>query len=147
MKKLLLLLPIVLLTACDRPLSSTELTCELDIDWQNNTPIHLSNDAKIALTQTNINLQTFNNYAKITIDGITTTFEKIIERQYGQNQDTSYKGNFPDSTRTAVLTISKDTQKNEIFDYVIEFTSIQVIEDNGDNVTLSFSCIPTTNKK
>lgn len=147
MKKLLLVLPILVLAACDKPTSNTELTCKLDLNWQNNVPIHFVNDAQMAFTETNINLQTFKNYVKITVDGITTKFEKIIERQYGNTQDTSYKGNLPGSIRTAVLTISKNTQTNKIFDYTIEFVGLQIIEEHGNDVTLNFQCSPTTNQK
>ena len=34
MKKILLLLPVLALTACDKPTSNADLTCDLDKNWQ-----------------------------------------------------------------------------------------------------------------
>ena len=84
MKKLLILLPIIALTACDRPKHTLELTCELDLEWQNNFPIRLntkpSGEYDITFTNVKINLQLFDNYAKLTLDDITTTLEKVKEK-------------------------------------------------------------------
>lgn len=150
MKKLLILLPIIALTACDRPKHTLDLTCELDLEWQNNFPIHLntkpSGEYDITFTNVKINLQLFDNYAKLTLDDITTTLEKVKEKTYGNIKDTSYKGNFPGSQRTAFFTISQNISSNKMFDYNIEFVGTQIIEEHGDNVALSFFCEPVTNK-
>ena len=151
MKKILFLLPILALTACDKPTSTANLTCEFDWNWQNNNTIYLDTTPQgnhdIKITNANVKVVTFDTYAKVTANDITTIFEKVKEIKFEHEFGTInivYQGNFPDSSRTALLTVQANIVDKTISSYDIEFTNIKVIDpDNKDDeITLSFNCTP-----
>jgi hypothetical protein len=148
MKKILLLLPLAL-AACDRPTSTTNLTCSVDKYWQRSNALYLNNayydPAARDDVDVNVTVTTYDDYAKVTVNGITTTFEKVSEsKDYGEFGyiDITYKGNFPDSERTALLSIYADITKREILNYNLAFIGQKVKNSNGKETSMSFSCSP-----
>lgn len=144
MKKLVLLLSVLVLAACDRPTSVAELSCNLDKHWQSVDILFLQNfysDNEYSDTDINIKVATYENYAKVTFDNITTVFEKVLEdKSYGEfgRVSITYKGNFPGSERTAVLDVLGDITNKKILEYQIKFIG----EKFADNGIITRFCTP-----
>lgn len=151
MKKILLLIPLAL-AACDRPTSTADLTCSVDKYWQRSNVLYLNNNYYDPAGKDNANIDvkviTYDDYAKVTADGITRTFERVIERkdngEFG-NVDITYKGNFPGSERTALLSIYGDITNKQILQYSLSFIGQKTKNDAGREFSMSHSCHP--NKK
>ncbi|MBP5485803.1 MAG: hypothetical protein J6Y07_03805 [Alphaproteobacteria bacterium] len=149
MKKFLLLLSILGLAACDRPTSNAELTCTVDKHWQRSNVLYLNNNyydpAAREDTEIKVKIVTYDDYAKVTVDGVITTFEKVIERrdngEFGYVSLT-YKGNFPDSERTALLDIYGDITNKQILQYQLSFIGQKTKNDSGREFSMSHSCRP-----
>lgn len=149
MKKILLLLPLAL-AACDRPTSTTDLTCSVDKYWQRSNALYLNNayydPAARDDVDVNVTVTTYDDYAKVTVNGITTTFEKVSEsKDYGEFGyiDITYKGNFPGSERTALLSIYGDITNKQILQYSLSFIGQKTKNDSGREFSMSHSCHPT----
>lgn len=147
MKHALVLLPVITLAACDRPTSMAELSCDMDTYWRRANVLYLENsyqDNDPSGTKINVKVTTYNNYAKVTFDNITTTLEKVVESkdngEFGKLHIT-YKGNFPGSERTALLYVYSDITKKEILQYSISFMGEKNVY-NGQEFSVNRSCIP-----
>ncbi len=145
MKKFLpLLLSTLVLAACDKPTSTSNLTCNVDKGWRYDR-LYISNNYYDFSQQENIDVKfvTYNNYAKVTVDNITTTFEKVAERkdngEFGYVSIT-YKGNFPGSERTALLSIYADITKKLVLSYNFSFIGQKMRLDNGKEMSVGLSC-------
>ncbi|MBQ6027820.1 MAG: hypothetical protein IJL21_04705 [Alphaproteobacteria bacterium] len=149
MKKILLLLPLAL-AACDRPTSTTDLTCSVDKYWQRSNALYLNNayydPAARDDVDVNVTVTTYDDYAKVTVNGITTTFEKVSERR--DNGEFGYigliyKGNFPSSERTALLDIYADITNKQILQYQLNFIGQKTKNEfSGRETSISRVCHP-----
>ena len=144
MKKILLLLPVLALTACDKPTSNADLTCDLDKNWQRDN-VEYTTDADGHFidahnTKKDVSVVTYEDYADITVDGITRRFERVVERkdrgEFGYVNIT-YKGNFPGSERTALLSVYGDITNKQILQYDVIF-----LGKKAGKYTVQHSCIP-----
>ncbi len=147
MKKLALILPILVLTACDRPTSTAELTCDMDKYWEYVDALYLKgsySDNELYGTEVNVKVTTYDNFAKVTYENITTTFEKVAEtKSYGEFGlvNIIYNGNFPGSERTALLRVTGDITNKKILDYSINFIG-EKGSHNEHEYPISRSCTP-----
>lgn len=146
MKYMFLLLPVLALAACDKPTSTADLKCTVDKYWQRSNVLYLNdnyykfgeNDTKI-----DVNVVTYDDYADITVGGITRKFEKVIERKdNGEFGYVSiiYKGNFPGSERTALLDIYGDITKKQILRYELSFIGQKTRSDQGREFGVGHEC-------
>lgn len=149
MKKSLLLLPILALTACDKPTSNATLTCKFDSNWKIANVLYVGDIPKNSDGMWDIEVKTkittYENYAKITVDNITTTFEKVREeKQFGEfgYVDITYRGNFPGSEREALLNVYGDITNKQISEYAITFIGEKFVRENGKEVGLTHHCFP-----
>lgn len=127
MKNLTLLLSGLVLAACDQPTSTAELSCDMDKYWQRVNVLYLQGsytDNEPRDIKVNVKVTTYDNYATVTFDDITTNFEKVAEeKHYGEFGKVyiTYKGNFPGSERTALLGVYGDIANKKIIQYNITF--------------------------
>lgn len=144
MKKTLLLLPVLALAACDKPTSTADLTCDLDKNWQRDN-VEYAIDAEGHFTDTHdtkidVRVVTYEDYADVTVDKITTKFEKVQEEkdrgEFGHVALT-YKGNFPGSERTALLSVYGDITNKQILQYDVIF-----LGKKAGKHTVAHSCYP-----
>lgn len=144
MKKALILLPVIALTACDKPTSTADLTCDLDKNWQRDN-VEYAVDAEGHFTNTHdtkidVRVVTYEDYADVTVDKITTKFEKVQEEknrgEFGHVALT-YKGNFPGSERTALLSVYGDITNKQILQYDVIF-----LGKKAGKHTVAHSCYP-----
>lgn len=149
MKKILLLLPVLALAACDKPTSSADLVCRFDPEWKRDNTEYFQDAAGKYVdaydTKVNVTVATYDKYAKVTVDNITTTFEKVKEsKDRGDFGDIwlIYKGNFPGSERTALLRVHGDITEKQIFLYDFVFPSI-----SQKHSTLYHSCYTVNDAK
>ena len=144
MKKTLLLLPVIALAACDKPTSTADLTCDLDKNWQrDNVEYAIDADGHFIdthNTKIDVRVVTYEDYANVTVDKITTRFEKVQEEkndgEFGRVALT-YKGNFPGSERTALLSVYGDITNKQILQYDVIF-----LGRKAGKHTLAHSCYP-----
>lgn len=154
MKKTLLLLPVIALAACDKPTSNADLKCTVDKYWQRSNALYLNdsyykygenNDVKI-----DVKVITYDDYADITVDGITRKFERVVERkdrgEFGYVSIT-YKGNFPGSERTALLDIYGDITNKQILQYTLNFIGQKTKNEQGREFSVGHSCYPVINEE
>lgn len=146
MKKALLLLPILALSACDRPTSTAELTCDMDKYWKQVNALYLPqySDNEHQSAKVDVTVTTYDNYATVTFDDITTTFEKVKqEKYYGDfgHIYITYKGHFPGSERTALLGVLGDITNKKILQYNINFVG-EKEEIHGREYNINHSCLP-----
>ena len=148
MKPALLLLPVLALTACDKPTSTADFICLVDKYWESADALYVDSwgDFKTDDTAIDVKITTFDNYAKLTANNITTTFEKIAENKFSKNDSfrmrITYKGNFPGSERTALLRIYADIANKQIFQYDLDFIGQKIINKDGKEFGVSHSCVP-----
>jgi len=141
-------LTVIALAACDKPTSTAELTCNFDKYWQNGNSIYLQNsygDFNLHDTAVDVKVVTYDNYAKVTADNITTIFEKVAESRYkGEfgRIGIEYKGNFPGSSRTAILSLYADITDKKILQYDVVFIGQKEMHD-GKEFSVGHSCYPT----
>ena len=144
MKPVLLLLPVLALAACDKPTSTADLTCHVDKYWGSATDRIV--DSETPYTDINVNIKTFDNYARVTANNITTTFEKVAEYRFSRNdaflKHIMYKGNFPSSERTAFIDIYADIANKQILQYDLTFIGQKSVDKNGKNWSLVHYCTP-----
>lgn len=149
MKKFLLLLPVLALTACDKPTSTADLKCRVDKYWQRSNALYLNNNyyeyGKNDNAEINAKVITYADYADITVDGITRRFERVVEQkdrgEFGYVSIT-YKGNFPGSERTALLSIYADITNKQILDYSLSFIGQKTKNEQGIEFSVGHSCVP-----
>lgn len=148
--KFLWLLPVLALTACDKPTSDADLTCMVDKYWQRSNALYLNNNyyeynKDGGDTEIGVRVVTYDNYAIVTVDGITTKFEKVVENkesdEFGQVRLT-YKGNFPGSERTALLDVHGDITNRQILQYSLSFVGQKTKNEAGREFSVSHSCNP-----
>lgn len=130
------------LAACDRPTSNADLSCGLDKYWQINKYEFITDADGYFTHETEVDIKviTYDNYAKVTVDNITTTFEKVQEeKQRGEfgKIALTYKGNFPGSERTALLNVWGDIAEEQILQYNIVFPNMKAGE-----YSVAHSCYP-----
>lgn len=148
MKKILMLLSVMSLTACDKPTSVADLSCYVDKYWHLVNPLYLNNaygDFDRSDTEISLNVVTYEDYAKITVYDITTVFEKVKERkdsgEFGY-VDVVYKGNFPGSERTALLHVYADITNKQILQYTLNFVGQKVSDGHGREFSVANTCLP-----
>ncbi len=141
MKKFLLLLPVLALTACDKPTSTADLTCNLDKNWQSDNIEYTIYKKDPYGTEIDVRVVTYEDYADVTVDKITTKFEKVREEKHRGDEfgyvTLTYKGNFPGSERTALLNVYGDIANKQILKYYFIFLGKTV-----GNHTVYNSCHP-----
>ncbi|MBR4892256.1 MAG: hypothetical protein IKZ34_03705 [Alphaproteobacteria bacterium] len=148
MKKMLFLLPVIALAGCDSATSDVELSCEVDKYWSNVNALYLKNaygDFDTNDTKINVKVTTYEDYAKVTVDNITTVFEKVIEaKDHGEfgYVRLSYKGNFPGSERTALLSIYADIADKQILQYDLNFIGEKTTNAEGREYSIGHFCQP-----
>lgn len=149
-KNFLLLLPVMALAACDKPTSTAELKCTVDKYWQRSNALYL-NDSYYKYgenndTEIDVKVITYDDYADITVGGITRKFERVVEsKDRGEFGYVSimYKGNFPGSERTALLYIYGDITNKQILQYTLEFIGQKTKNEQGREFSVGHSCYPT----
>lgn len=147
MKSIALLLLVLALAACDKPTSTAELSCDMDKHWQRVNALYLAGsypDNEQRGTEVNVTVTTYDNYATVTYDNITTNFERVAEERYwGEfgNVSITYKGNFPGSERTALLNVDGDIANKKIRQYGITFIGEKEAYKEHE-YGISRSCIP-----
>lgn len=138
MKKFLLLLPVLVLTACDKPTSTADLTCNLDKNWQKDNIEYTIYTKNPYGTEIDVRVVTYEDYADVTVDKITTKFEKVRELKPRGDElsyvTLTYKGNFPGSERTALLNVYGNIANKQILKYYFIFL--------GKPVAVQHSCLP-----
>ena len=140
MKKFLLLLPVLALAACDKPTSTADLTCNLDKNWQRDNIEYTIYTKDPYGTEIDVRVVTYEDYADVTVDKITTKFEKVREEKHRGEfgyVTLTYKGNFPGSERTALLSVYGDIANKQILKYYFIFLGKTV-----GNLTVKHSCHP-----
>ena len=148
MKSVLLLLPVLLLAACDRPTSTADFICHVDKNWESANVLYVddSDDFRVDDTEIGTTITTFDNYAKLTVKNITTTLEKIAEETFSSEGSVrmriTYKGNFPGSERTALLKIYADIENKQILQYDLNFVGQKIINKDGKELSMVHYCTP-----
>ena len=153
MRKILLLLSIVSLAACDKPTSDVKLSCEVDNMWRSVNVLSFKDryfdyDAN-KNEKVIVDAKTYDDYALFSVDNITTKFEKVDERKdYGEfgRVSITYKGNFPGSERTALFQIYADITDKKILQYDLSFIGQKSLRSDGRESSLSWNCLPVDKK-
>lgn len=147
MKKLLLLLALLVLAACDKPTSTADLKCDFDKDWQRLNVLYLENKSddikNMWGTSVNVAVVTYEDYAVVSADNLTTRFEKVREEKFKDEFgkiELVYKGFFPGSERTALLYVEGDIANKQILQYSFSFEGQKIIHDNGRQSGVAHMC-------
>lgn len=145
MKKLLMLLCIIGLSACDTPTYDNNISCLIDNNWLQDTSENASPNSDSA-TQTKLNIKTYDNYAILTLNDKTSIFKKTkehidepttqkedndIQDNWNFDTDIKYEGIFPGSNKNAYLRILINTPNKQIIQYGLGFKY-----PNGELVTI-----------
>ncbi|MBO4672161.1 MAG: hypothetical protein J5608_00725 [Alphaproteobacteria bacterium] len=152
MKKLLLLLPIITLAACDRPTSIAELDCSVDENWKTEVTNIKATDWFRDETTITMTAKTYDDYIKLTVNNKTSKLDKILDSQHGTdfthgNVIITYQGQFPDSERQAHFYISADTTNQVIKRYSISFDAQQYFDSKfGEYRHIKWNCYPNNPK-
>lgn len=146
MKKLLFLLPIILLAACDKKTSDAELHCLVSSGLEKNSEATLSEQDIDKTTDLFLNLKTFDDYAVVTVNGESINFVKKSEERFsGIFGDVyiTYKGILPGTNRNATISIFADISNRVIKQYDLSFDDENFIsEKTGDVMSIGYSCYP-----
>lgn len=145
MKKIFLILPVLALTACDRPTTSVELECRLTKDWQNPVSLLRTNEDYKDMTPVLVDVKTYQNHAILVVNGKESTLFKINERrdmgEFGRVH-TEYQGIFPDTNRLATFSFYGDIASKTILQFDLGFDGEYVSHD-GKTLSRGYSCTPT----
>jgi hypothetical protein len=107
MKKLALVLPIVLLAACDRPTSDVRLDCHTAYK---NAP-------------TIVHVKTYKDRAELDINGIKATLDKVTSDNdnFLEFADENFAGTMPDTQESVELWIRVEIEQDAISNYSLSF--------------------------
>jgi hypothetical protein len=107
MKKLVLALPIVLLTACDKPTSDVQLYCN-----------HID-------TPTFIHAKTYSDEVKLDINGIKVTLGKTKDTVLFDTVYQNFKGKMPGTEDIVEFDLSIDIERDTINSYTVSFGNLK----------------------
>ena len=124
MKKLLVLLMVLVLTACNRTSSEAELKCELDHDYKTYIEEGVTNYSKEKIPVI-IDVKTHADNAEVTIDNQTEIFAQIKNEEYEPGYYAmEYKGILPGTTKEVVLILALDSKNHKVVQYNIAFAGV-----------------------
>ena len=151
MKKILLLLPLIMLAACDnKKTSDADLQCYMFADWQTPRVSALSEQEyhakRRAETKLDVNIQTFEDHAIVTANGESAVFVKLSEQREGGvfgRVWITFGGDFPGTEREARLSVYGDISGKLILQYDISFTDEHFIfAATGKEMGIGIPCRP-----
>lgn len=145
MTKALLLLPVLALTACDRPTTSIELECSMNKDWQNPVSMLRTDEDYENQVPVLVDVKAYHDHAVLVVNGKESKFYKSREiRSMGEfgRVSVEYEGVFPDADRFATFSFYGDIGSKTILQFDLHFGGEYML--NGDNkFDMVHSCKPT----
>ena len=145
MKKTLLLLPVLALTACDKPTTSIELECRMNKDWQKPVSMLRTDEDYKNQVPVLVDVKAYNDHAVLVVNGKESTFYKSKEEksmgEFGR-VSVDYEGIFPDTDRLATFSFYGDIGSKTILQFDLHFDGEYTLHD-GKRFNMGHSCKPT----
>ena len=145
MKKTLLLLPVLALTACDKPTTSIELECSMNKDWQKPVSMLRTDEDYKNQVPVLVDVKAYNDHAVLVVNGKESTFYKSKEEksmgEFGR-VFVDYEGIFPDTDRLATFSFYGDIGSKTILQFDLHFDGEYKLHD-GKRFNMGHSCTPT----
>lgn len=146
MNKTLLMLPVLALTACDRPTTSIELECNLAKDWQSPVSMLRTDKDFLGGDSVRVDVKTYHDHAVLVVNGKESNFykskEEKIAGEFGR-AFVDYHGVFPDTNRLATFTLHGDIASKTILQFNLSFDGEYSIFFNVKRLGVSYQCRPT----
>ena len=145
MKKTLILLPVIALTACDKPTTSIELECSMNKDWQKPVSMLRTGEDYKNQVPVLVDVKAYNDHAVLVVNGKESTFYKSREEksmgEFGR-VFVDYEGIFPDTDRLATFSFYGDIGSKTILQFDLYFDGEYKLHD-GKRFNMGHSCTPT----
>ncbi len=145
MKKAFLLLPVLALTACDRPTASIELKCNMSKDWQKPVSMLRTHEDYADQVPVQVDVKTYHDHAVLVVNGKESTFYKSQEvKSMGEfgRVSVDYKGIFPDTDRLATFSLYGDIGSKTILQFNLSFDEEYTLS-KGKRFNMGLFCAPT----
>lgn len=145
MKKTILLLPVLALTACDRPTASVQLKCRMNKDWQKPVSMLRTDEDYENQVPVLVDVKAYNDHAVLVVNGKESTFYKSKEEKFlGEfgYVSVNYEGVFPDADRLATFSLYGDISSKTILQFNLRFDGEYTLHD-GEKLKNSIICEPT----
>lgn len=145
MKKVLCILPVLALTACDKPTTSIELECRMNKDWQKPVSMLHTDEDYMNQVPVLVDVKAYNDHAVLVVNGKESTFYKSREEksmgEFGR-VSVGYEGVFPDTDRLATFSFYGDIASKTILQFDLHFDGEYMLHD-GKRFNMGLSCTPT----
>lgn len=145
MKKVLCILPVLALTACDKPTTSIELECAMNKDWQKPVSMLRTDEDYKNQVPVLVDVKAYNDHAVLVVNGKESTFYKSKEEksmgEFGR-VSVDYEGIFPDTDRLATFSLYGDIASKTILQFDLHFDGEYTLHD-GKRFNMGHSCTPT----
>lgn len=144
MKKIICIMGILALGACERPKQENQVTCKLLSGWQHERmdPIKQSfADDENNYEQVRANIDVFTDHASVTVNGKTARMEYANKRTINSDlYEVIFTGNFPGTTRRILLGQVLNTETDQLDKYVISFDDDILVAPTGESAIMEYYC-------
>lgn len=145
MKRILYLIPVLFLAACDKPTASVELECRLSADWQKPVSMLRDKENYKNLVPVQVDLKAYQDRLVLVVDGKESSLQKTTEEKYhGEfgRVHMEYRGIFPGTDQEAIFSMYGDVASKAILQFNLAFVGEHGLSRDGVNLGVGYSCDP-----